>query len=353
MKKVAVIFGGTSVEYEVSLKSAYAVLEALKNLPYEIVTIGITKNGQWLLYEGVTSAIKEDTWVSEGNCTPLTLDFNRQSIVASHNNKSLEIDIVFPMLHGGDGENGVIQGVFDMLNLPYVGCGVTSSAVSMNKLLLHKFAEALDIKSTPTAIIFIEDDYEATLTSFIAENEFPFFVKPNESGSSKGITKVEKQEDLELAIREAALFDKKVLIQKAVSGVEIGCSILGNEELLVGECDQVNLSHGFFDFFEKYHLETATIEVPAPISKDQRHYIQKQAKKLYEALDCSGLARVDFFISDTGDIFFNEINTMPGFTAHSRLPMMMKEIGLSYEEIVDRLIILGGKRHENKLPKIG
>ena len=351
MKKIAVIFGGTSAEYEVSLKSTSAVLTALKNLPYEVITIGITQGGDWLLFKEDASLIEKDTWFLEASCIPLSFDFSGEGFINQQTHSLISVDVIFPVLHGGDGENGAIQGLFEMMAIPYVGCGVASSAISMNKMLLHEFAETVQVKSTPSLLIKKEEKKTACVTSFVQKNGFPIYVKPNEAGSSKGISKVETLKELEIAIDEASLFDKQIILQKEVTGIEIGCSVLGNEELIVGVCDQINLAQGFFDYEEKYNLITAEIQVPANISQEIADAIQDQAKALYKALGCSGLARIDFFLTTDNEILLNEINTMPGFTDHSRFPMMMKEIGLSYEDIIDRLLKLGVEKHEEKLLK--
>lgn len=350
MKKIGVVFGGTSSEYEVSLKSTVAVLKALESLPYEVMMIGITKEGDWLWYQESVDLIEKDTWFLETSCVPLNFDFTGQGFINKTTNQGVLVDIIFPALHGGDGENGVIQGLFEMMNLPYVGCGVGASSISMNKMLLHEFAKTVDVKSTPTLLINAKKITQEVET-FIKEAGFPLFVKPNEAGSSKGISKVESKAELGKALEEAFKFDSKVILQKEVVGIEIGCSVLGNDELTVGACDQVNLAQGFFDYEEKYNLITAGIQVPSIIDITLQHEIKKQAKRLYKALDCSGLARIDFFLTTDNQILLNEINTMPGFTDHSRYPMMMKEIGLSFEKIIEELIMLGVEKHGTKLFK--
>lgn len=350
MKRIGVVFGGTSSEYEVSLKSTVAVLKALESLPYEVMMIGITKEGDWLWYQESVNLIENDTWFLEASCVPLSFDFTGQGFVNKATNQGVLVDIVFPVLHGGDGENGAIQGLFEMMKLAYVGCGVGASSISMNKMLLHEFAKAVGVKSTPSLLINTKKITKEVET-FINEAGFPLFVKPNEAGSSKGISKVESEAELVKALEEAFKFDSKVILQKEVVGIEIGCSVLGNEDLTVGACDQVNLAQGFFDYEEKYNLITAGIQVPSIIDITLQQEIKEQAQRLYKALGCSGLARIDFFLTTDNQILLNEINTMPGFTDHSRYPMMMKEIGLSFEQIIEELIKLGVERHGAKLSK--
>lgn len=346
MKKIGVIFGGTSAEYEVSLKSASAVLKRMKNLPYEVVMIGITQQGEWLLYQGDVELIEKDLWSLEVGCRALSFDFTGKGFIEKDSNQIISIDIAFPVLHGGDGENGVVQGLFELMKLPYVGCGVASSAISMNKMMLHEFAETVGVKSTPSMIILTNKDNSQQVHEFVEKNKFPIFVKPNEAGSSKGISKVINEIELLKAIEEASRFDIQVILQKEVVGIEVGCSILGNDDLILGALDQINLVDGFFDYEEKYQLLTAQIQVPAQVSTSLSVNLKEQAINLYRSLGCKGLARIDFFLTKEGEILLNEINTMPGFTDHSRFPMMMREVGLSYEEIIEKLITLAGEGNE-------
>lgn len=352
MKTVAIIFGGVSSEYEVSLKSAVAIIESMKSIDYNIMKIGITKEGKWLLFEGTIDQIKQDNWYLDKNCKEIVVDFAKKSFALKNDNEFIKPDILFPILHGGYGENGAMQGVFELLDIPYVGCGIASSAISMNKIMLHQFAEAIGVKSTPSMIIEKGQELQQT-NDFVKTYGFPLYVKPNEAGSSKGISKVERKEELSKAIAGASKYDSRILIQKEVKGIEIGCGILGNEQLIVGECDQISLVDGFFDYEEKYNLVTAEIVLPAKLSINTKEDIQMKAKQLYRLLGCTGLARIDFFLTDDGEVLLNEINTMPGFTAHSRFPMMMKEIGIDYEEIIEKLLILAVENHEKKLSTIG
>lgn len=351
MKKIGIIFGGDSAEYEVSLKSTVAIMEEVKDMDYELVTIGITTNGKWYKFDGEVNEIKENTWFLNDNCQEVSIDLAKGNFFLKETNEQLDIDVLFPILHGGFGENGSIQGIFEMMNLPYVGCGVTASAISMNKMMLHDIADSIGIKSTPSIILTSENSDEE-LNDFIAAHGFPIYVKPNEAGSSKGISRVTCQEELKAALAEDSLYDTKILIQKEVKGIEIGCSIIGNQDLVVGECDQISLVEGFFDYEEKYNLITAQIILPAKIESSMTEKVKLQAKKLYEYIGCTGLARIDFFVSNQGELFLNEINTMPGFTKQSRYPMMMNEIGLSYQDIIKKLINLAEENHETKLLNI-
>ena len=349
MKKIGVVFGGTSAEYEVSLKSTAGVLRNLEELAYEVVMIGVTQKGEWLLYQESIDLIEADTWHLEASCVPLQLDVTGRGFFDLTRHCFIQVDVIFPVLHGGDGENGVLQGVFELMKIPFVGCGVTASAIGMNKMMLHQFAVSLGIKSTPSLLVRKGDVDNLAIQLFIETHGFPIFVKPNEAGSSKGITQATNKEELVTGITEAFLYDHQVILQKNVQGIEIGCSVLGNETLTIGSCDQINLAQGFFDYEEKYQLITAEIQVPASLDFKTECQIKEQAEILYRGLGCRGLSRIDFFVTDTNEILLNEINTMPGFTSHSRFPMMMKEVGLDYTEIIQTLIELGVESYEHSL----
>lgn len=353
MKTVAIIFGGNSSEYEVSLKSAFSIIETLEDYDYNLVKIGITKKGNWKLFKGDLKSIKENEWFLDLGNEEIIIDLSNKCFSIKGSKEVIKPDILFPVLHGGYGENGAIQGVLEMLGLPYVGCGVMASSIAMNKMVLHEFAETVDVKSTPSLVISNKGNHREEIKEFVREHGFPLYIKPNEAGSSKGISKVLTSKDLDRAINLASKYDNQILLQKEVQGVEIGCGILGNEELIFGECDQINLLNGFFDYEEKYNMVTAEILLPAKITDDKKKMIQENAKKLYLALGCKGLARIDFFLTDDGRILLNEINTMPGFTEHSRFPSMMQRKGMSYKKVIEKLLMLGMENYEQKLSKIG
>lgn len=341
LMKVVVLFGGCSSEYSVSLQSAYAVLEGLNSERYQVIPIGITKEGTWLRYDGDWSRIPEDTW-QEADCRPAWIvpSKNIHGIVILQEDGNYEtqlVDVVFPVLHGKNGEDGTVQGLCDLAGIPYVGCGTLSSALCMDKDIAHVVAKAAGV-AVPEFVV---------LQSYMTQEErrtkcqvlkYPVFVKPARAGSSYGITRVERVEDLEVAIAEAFRHDTKVVIEETIAGFEVGCAVLGNQELLVGEVDEIELHTGVFDFHEKYTLETSRIHVPARIDAESAQRIKETAKVLYRALECRGMARVDMFLTPEQEIVFNEINTIPGFTSHSRYPNMMKAQGMVFQEVLDRLI---------------
>nr|WP_063856711.1 D-alanine--D-serine ligase VanL [Enterococcus faecalis]ABX54687.1 D-alanine-D-serine ligase [Enterococcus faecalis] len=344
LKKIAIIFGGQSSEYEVSLKSTVSVLETLSTCNFEIIKIGIDLGGKWYLTTSNNKDIEYDVWQTDPSLQEIIPCFNNRGFYNKTTNKYFRPDVLFPILHGGTGEDGTLQGVFELMNIPYVGCGVTPSAICMDKYLLHEFAQSVGVKSAPTLIIRTRNCKDE-IDKFIEKNDFPIFVKPNEAGSSKGINKVNEPDKLEDALTEAFKYSKSVIIQKAIIGREIGCAVLGNEKLLVGECDEVSLNSDFFDYTEKYQMISAKVNIPASISVEFSNEMKKQAQLLYRLLGCSGLARIDFFLSDNNEILLNEINTLPGFTEHSRYPKMMEAVGVTYKEIITKLINLAEEKY--------
>lgn len=339
--KIVVLFGGCSSEYGVSLQSSYSVMEALNPERYELIPMGITRDGSWFRYFGDIRRIPEDCWQGK-DCRPAFIlpskELHGIGMIQEDGTVRMEqVDVIFPVLHGKNGEDGTVQGLCDLAGIPYVGCGTLSSALCMDKDIAHIVAKAAGIAVPEFAV----------LQSYMTEEEqrercqnltYPVFVKPSRAGSSYGITKVEREADLEAAIREAYEYDTKVVIEAMIEGFEVGCAVLGNQELTVGEVDEIELHGGVFDFHEKYTLETSKIHVPARIDADTSRRIKDTAKVLYRALECQGMARVDMFLTPAGEIVFNEINTIPGFTSHSRYPSMMKAYGMSFQQVLDELV---------------
>lgn len=340
-KKIAVIFGGCSPEYEVSLQSAYAVISHMDTLKYTPVIIGITKQGDWYYFSGVPENIPTDTWHTPFDCTPVMVSPNRsEHAILKYQNDSFEkiqIDAAFPVLHGKNGEDGTVQGIFELAGIPVIGCGLLSSALCMDKDKAHKLAYTAGI-SVPQSFVLKKDTAREAALSQAEKIGYPLFVKPIKAGSSFGVTKVSNRDDLPAAIETAFQYDDMVIIEENIAGFEVGCAVVGNDTLLVGEVDEIELADGFFDFTEKYTLKTSAIHVPARIDEVTARRIKESAKIIYKALDCKGFARVDMFLSDSGEIVFNEVNTIPGFTTHSRFPNMLKAIGMSFEQIISVLI---------------
>ncbi len=338
---VAVLFGGCSEEHTVSIKSAMELAANIDTEKYQLFYIGITKTGVWKLCEKPCldwERYAEYTVVfSPGRNTHGLL------IQKKDGYEPQSVDVVFPMIHGKFGEDGSIQGLLELSGIPYVGCDIQSSVICMDKSLAYTVVKNAGIEVPDFQIIQNSDNLETE--KFI----FPLFVKPARSGSSFGVNKVEKAEDLCTAIKEAKKYDRKVLVEQAVSGSEVGCAVLGTgTDLIVGEVDQISLKHGFFKIHQEAQpekgSENATIKVPADLPEEVRERIQETAKKIYQTLGCKGLARIDLFLREDGHIVLNEVNTMPGFTSYSRYPRMMTAAGFTLSELIDRLIELALRR---------
>lgn len=340
-KRIAILFGGCSPEYGVSLQSAYSVITHLDREKYEPVLIGISNAGDWSQYVGEIEKILIDTWCNEEDCIPVVVSPNRtvHGIVTIKNGKIREthIDAVFPVLHGKNGEDGTVQGMFELAGIPVVGCGVLSSALCMDKDRAHKLVQTAGISVPQSFVLQGGGDAETAIRQ--AERiGYPLFVKPVGAGSSYGITKVTGWNQLPEALKLAFSYDSTVIVEECISGFEVGCAVLENDGFVVGEVDEIELEKGFFDFTEKYTLKTSSIHVPARISAEKAGEIKETAKLIFKTLDCRGFARVDMFLDDTGRIVFNEVNTIPGFTTRSRFPNMMKAAGISLEQVISMAV---------------
>lgn len=343
-KRIAVIFGGNSTEYEVSLQSAYSVLENINTDKFDIIPIGITRSGNWYHYTGEKENICNNTWFQDSkNLFPVVVSQNcsvKGFLELTKNQYHIiKVDLVFPILHGKHGEDGTVQGLFELAEIPVIGCNTLSSAICMDKDRAHKLVSLTGI-SVPKSVTFRHSDKEKALKKIEKCLAYPLFVKPVRAGSSFGITRITKRTELNTAIELAFTHDTEVIVEEEVSGFEVGCAILGDETLTVGRVDEIELSGNFFDYTEKYTLKSSKIYMPARIESDIEKQIQDIAVTIYRALGCSGFARVDMFYTPSGDIVFNEVNTIPGFTSHSRYPNMLKGIGLSFPEMLDKLINL-------------
>lgn len=341
-KTVAVLFGGCSGEYDVSLQSAYSVLQNLEQEKYDVVMLGITREGVWYRYGGPPERIKDDTWREHASCTPAVISPDRgtHGVLVMENGgvTVIPIDVAFPVMHGKNGEDGTMQGLLQLAGIHCVGCGALSSALCMDKDMAHRLVRAAGIK-TPKSVVAgcgAADD----LPELIKALKFPLFVKPASSGSSLGVAKAANYDELYAAVAAAFLYDNKVVIEEAVEGFEVGCAVLGNDALFIGEVDEIELSGGFFDYTEKYTLKTSRIYMPARINAKTTQRLKRTAAKVYRALGCRGMARVDMFLTPQNIIVFNEVNTIPGFTSHSRYPNMLMGTGMSFSGILDELIAL-------------
>jgi D-alanine--(R)-lactate ligase len=334
--KLGIVFGGCSEEHPISVKSAREVARHLDLTKYEPFYVGITPDGAWRLCDGPGAE-----W-ENGSSRAVVLSPDRSVrgllVLDQGRYETIALDLVLPVLHGKLGEDGAMQGLLELSGIPYAGCDIQSSALCMDKSLTYTVARAAGI-ATPNHRVVPDGHVDP------GRMTYPVFVKPARSGSSFGVTKVFREQELEAAVEAARRYDSKVLIEERVAGSEVGCAILGNGgDLLAGEVDQISLSHGFFRIHQEDEPETgsenSTVSVPANIPQEARSLVQETAKAIYRALGCRGLARVDVFLTEDGRVVLNEVNTLPGMTSYSRYPRMMAAAGLPLGEVIDRLVSL-------------
>ncbi len=357
-RQLGLIFGGRSSEHEVSLKSARSVLTAIDTSKYDVELIYISPEGKWIIGENARSLLNGvEAFPSEDILMPQFPNDQRMIEVKEKDGerraKQLKkLDVVFPVLHGSYGEDGTIQGLFELAGIPYVGAGVTASSAGMDKVIMKDVFKARGLRITDF-IYFTRHDWDSEKKNIIrkisGKLDYPVFVKPANTGSSVGISKVRSEDELEDAVAYAAEFDRKILIEKGVDAREIECSVLGNdypEASIPGEIIPVR---EFYDYEAKYIDDRSKLIIPAELSEILIEEIRDIAVKAYKSLDCSGMARVDFFLDKSTDkIYINEINTIPGFTKISMYPKLWEASGLPYKELIDRLIELAFERHDDR-----
>ncbi|MBN1396781.1 MAG: D-alanine--D-alanine ligase [Bacteroidetes bacterium] len=353
--RVGIIFGGRSVEHEVSLVSAASVIDALDKNKYDAVPIGIDPTGRWLSSSETLRMFKEKISTENEPEQILLPDPQKRSLVAigSSGSAGKPIDVIFPLIHGTYGEDGSLQGLLELADIPYVGAGVLGSAVGMDKVIQKELLQQARIPVTPS-VWFIFDIYKTQKKKIISEIErklkYPLFIKPANSGSSVGISKAACRKELLDSIEQAALFDRKILVEQGVKNArEIECSVLGNDEPAASVLGEIVPSNDFYDYDAKYVDGKTTEFIPAKLPKQIAKKIQSYAISAFRVLDCSGLARVDFLVNrKINKITLNEINTIPGFTSISMYPKLWQASGLSYPDLLDKLIRLAIERHEAK-----
>jgi D-alanine--(R)-lactate ligase len=339
--RIAILFGGSSAEHDVSVKSAMEVAASVDTERFAPIYVGITRAGEWRL-----CSRPQPGWDDDAG-PPAVLSPDRAThgllVGADGDRRTVPVDAVFPVLHGTTGEDGAVQGLLELSGIPYVGCGIASSAICMDKTLAYAVARHAGI-ATPTFWILDSGDDAPP-----GELTYPVFVKPARSGSSFGVTKVEHVDGWAAAVAAARQHDRKVVVEQAVVGSEVGCAVLGRgADLFVGAVDRIELSHGFFRIHQEdapeQGSENAIVTVPADLPDVTRDHVRETAKRIYTALGCEGLARVDMFLLADGCIVLNEVNTLPGFTSYSRYPRMMEAAGLGRSELIDRLLALAMAR---------
>ena len=351
---VAVIFGGQSSEHEVSRVSASTIISNLDTEKYYVIPVGITKAGKWMIYNGPVENIKNGEWEKFGTPAVLSPDASQKGLLKTVGGKVklIPIDLAFPVLHGKYGEDGTIQGLFELAQIPYVGNGVLSSCVSMDKAFTKIIAKNAKIPQAKYVEIHADDLKRIkTVASKIEKKlRYPCFVKPANAGSSVGITKAHNKEELIEGLKNASVHDSKIVVEKGIIGREIECAVLGNRGNVEASCvGEIFSAAEFYDYDAKYNNSDSKTVVPADISAEKQDEIRKMAIKVFNAVDGSGLARVDFFIeNETENVIFNELNTLPGFTPISMYSMLWAACGKSTSELIDNLIDLALERFSIK-----
>lgn len=352
-RRVAVVFGGRSAEHEISVVSARSVVDALDPDRYEVLLIGIDKEGRWhRLTELPARRPGElpDVTAASGPGVGLARDPGESALVTEGGERQ-EIDVVFPILHGPFGEDGTIQGMLELAGIPYVGAGVLGSALGMDKAVQKVLFAAAGLPVVPHVVIHErewEEDRQAALAR-VLELGLPVFVKPATLGSSVGITKVKRPDDLAAAVEDALSYARKAVIERSMEGArEIECAVLGNDEPVASVPGEIIPEAEWYDYRAKYVDEGTRLEIPARLPEGVAQEIQRKAVAAFQAIDCSGMARVDFFYREPDEIVVNEINTIPGFTHISMYPKMWEASGVSYPDLVDRLIDLAIERHRRE-----
>ncbi|MDD2426495.1 MAG: D-alanine--D-alanine ligase [Eubacteriales bacterium] len=351
---IAVLFGGQSPEHEVSRKSAAFIADTLsKSEAYNLFLVGINKQGEWKYFPGETRMMRDGSWEIEPGLERafLTADTTDNLLYFPESSReAVHIDCVFPVLHGSNGEDGRIQGMLEMSGIPFVGCGMLSSALAMDKSFANKIMDISGIPHTPWCSVDMSpyrQDTKKELDKICSKLEFPIFVKPANAGSSIGISRAENRQDLDEAINLALNYDRCVVLEQAVKGRELEISALGTvANLTLSVVGEVIPDRQFYDYSAKYEEDSASqLIVPAKLSESELTEIKRYAAKTFEALNCYGMARIDFFLSDTGEVLVNEVNTIPGFVDISMYPRLLAASGISAEELLDRLIELAFERY--------
>ena len=356
MKKlsVCILFGGISPEHEVSLRSAESVLNNIDHSKYNVFPVGITKDGDWIYYGGKDySLLPTGAWKSNPNnrraaISPVRgqglLTFEGDCVVREH------IDVVFPVLHGENGEDGAMQGLLQMAGIPYVGPHVSASAVSMDKTLTKLVVDQAGVPQAAWHLVRrgdLEYHMDSTLDMLEKRFSYPVFVKPAGTGSSVGVSKAADREALRNALLAASVYDKKILVEEFIHGREIEVAVMGNDNPVASICGEIDSGADFYDYEAKYVTDTSVAYIPARISEEVEELVRDAAVKVYSAIGCQGLSRVDFFVTYEGErVVFNEINTLPGFTSISMYPKLFAASGIPYSELIDELLKLAMEAHE-------
>ncbi len=344
---VCVLFGGVSPEHEVSLRSAESVLNNMDASKYHIFPVGITKEGDWVLFGGEDySMLPAGTWLEH--------PANRRAAISPVRGQGLltfegdcvvreRIDVVFPVLHGENGEDGAMQGLLQLAGIPYVGAHVAASAIAMDKTLTKLVVDQAGVRQAAWKLMYrqaLEDHMDSALDGVESSFAYPVFVKPAGTGSSVGVSKAANRMALADALLEAAKFDRKILVEEFIDGREIEVAVMGNDSPVASICGEIDSGVEFYDYEAKYVTDTSTAYIPARISEQAQEAVREAAVRIYSAIGCQGLSRVDFFVTPQEEVVFNEINTLPGFTSISMYPKLFNASGIAYPELIDQLLAL-------------
>lgn len=342
-ESILLLFGGQSSEHEVSLKSVTTIVNAIDKDKFEINPVGITKEGKWLLYKGSNLDFTKNNWQEVGIPAILSPDATHKALIILREEPVyIKIDKVFPVLHGRNGEDGTIQGLCQLAQIPFVGCGVLASAVSMDKGFTKI---AVKERNVPQAdFVLVRSKELQNMSEAVAKVEmafdYPYFIKPANAGSSVGISKAKNREELEAGLLEASKHDTRILVEETIVGREVETAVLGNGEIQVSGVGEILAAAEFYDFDAKYNNEASKTVINADLDPQIKARIRGYAKDVFEAVEGKGISRVDFFVKEDGEIIFNEINTLPGFTAISMYPMLWREAGIDTTTLITKLIEL-------------
>ncbi len=344
-KSVLVLFGGRSSEHDVSLKSASTILSNIDRTKFDVHPVGITKEGKWLLYTGNDLNLTDELLQKNGVPAILSPDSTEQSLVLCKPQTEalkIKIDVVLPVLHGKNGEDGTIQGLCELAQIPYVGCGVLSSAVSMDKAFTKICVATKNVPQAKYVIVKANEfkDVEEVVKRIESSFDYPYFIKPANAGSSVGISKAHNKNELLHGINEALKHDKKVLVEETIVGREVETAVLGNDDVIVSGVGEILAANEFYDFDAKYNNAESKTVVDADLPAETKEQIRKYAKDVFSAVDGKGLSRIDFFVKEDGGIIFNELNTLPGFTNISMYPMLFNAVGYTTTEIITKALEL-------------
>ena len=350
MKKlsVCILFGGMSPEHEVSLRSAESVLNNIDKEKYNIFPVGITKEGQWILFGGKDySMLPAGTWKNHSGNRPAAISPVRGQGLLSFQGDCVvreRIDVVFPVLHGENGEDGAMQGLLQLAGIPYVGPHIAASAVAMDKTLTKLVADQAGVPQAAWHLVRggdLNNHMDATLDTLEKRFSYPMFVKPAGTGSSVGVSKAADREALSAALVAAAAFDDKILVEEFIHGREVEVAVMGNGNPVASICGEIDAGAEFYDYEAKYVTDTSIAYIPARISEEVEEQVREAAVKIYKAIGCQGLSRVDFFVTYADNrVVFNEINTLPGFTSISMYPKLFAASGIPYPALIDELLRL-------------